>query len=447
MNPRLSVVLVIALIFSMTHAAVTNAKTGADLQTFSAANIKNSHTYGLYFTDKDEGFFATIKGIFTSDKEAEFKNMLVDSDQMSLLNINVKDPQLKDYATQMGITQFPYIVVYFNGDRDHNIHGVANKETATQILNELQRIQPKPVSIPQVKKDPVNVGPANIPPEAKDAHDNHGSPSAALEARPQPTPQRPTAQPPRPVGDQQPARAPAPQPIPVPRPTPAQPVMFPPQPQPQPQPQPIPAPTPAQPSIPLRPKQVGDFVHESPRHEPGYIEDVDQDDLLPGNAWARQVLSALPDIVYDIYPEPQPVTPREEVQVQYVVPRPEVVVERPFIAPTFAAPAFAPPVVERVAPTFAAPAFAAPVVERVAPVAPISPVRPAFAAPTTFAGPVWPAPVASKQNQPTAAKSTSTTTKPAQTAAPTQTKQAATTKPLGSTTEKLAAQKSGKKNY
>lgn len=47
----------------------------------------------------------------------------------------------------MGITTFPYIVVYFNGDRDHNIHGVANKDTAVQILDELDRIKPKAVSI------------------------------------------------------------------------------------------------------------------------------------------------------------------------------------------------------------------------------------------------------------------------------------------------------------
>jgi len=40
-----------------------------------------------------------VTGIFSSDKEAEFKSMLVDSDQMSLLNINVRTPELKDYAT------------------------------------------------------------------------------------------------------------------------------------------------------------------------------------------------------------------------------------------------------------------------------------------------------------------------------------------------------------
>ena len=139
--------------------------------------------------------------------------MLVDTDQISLLNINIKNQELKDYATQMGITSFPYIVVYFNGERDHNIHGVANKETAVQILQEIERIQPKPVSIGGAKKEPVTVTPAQIPAESKEDHDNHGSPAAALEARvdprtgavttPRPTPARPVPQPqPRPVAPQ-----------------------------------------------------------------------------------------------------------------------------------------------------------------------------------------------------------------------------------------------------
>ena len=96
--PNLKGTLLLAVV-ALAAATVTNAKTGADLQSFSATNIKNAHTYGLYFTDKDEGFFSTITGIFSSDREAEFKNMLVDSDQMSLLNINVKNAELKDYAT------------------------------------------------------------------------------------------------------------------------------------------------------------------------------------------------------------------------------------------------------------------------------------------------------------------------------------------------------------
>lgn len=125
-DQTIAAVLVLALL-GLASGTVTKAVAGGDLQTFSAENIKNHHTYGLYFTDKDEGFFATVSGLFSSDKEQEFKNMLVDTDMISLLNINVVNPDLADYATQMGIEEFPYVVVYFNGERDHNIHGPANE--------------------------------------------------------------------------------------------------------------------------------------------------------------------------------------------------------------------------------------------------------------------------------------------------------------------------------
>ena len=123
---------IIALaLLGLAAATVTQATEGADLQTFSADNIKNQHSYGLYFTDQDEGFLSTVGSLFSSDKEAEFKDMLVDTDEVSLLNINVQNEELKSYADQMGIQEFPYIVMYINGDRDHNIHGPANEATAT----------------------------------------------------------------------------------------------------------------------------------------------------------------------------------------------------------------------------------------------------------------------------------------------------------------------------
>ena len=81
--------LVLVLALSVVQATVTSASNPADIQSFAAENIKNHHTHGLYFTDKDEGFFTTMKGLFSSDKEAEFKNMLIDTDEVSLLNINV----------------------------------------------------------------------------------------------------------------------------------------------------------------------------------------------------------------------------------------------------------------------------------------------------------------------------------------------------------------------
>lgn len=477
MNPSKVLILLLAVALPAALATVTNAKTGADLQNFSATNIKNNHTYGLFFTEKDEGFLSTITGIFTSDKEAEFKDLFVDTDKMSLLNINVGNKELKDYAGQMGITQFPYIVVYFNGERDHNIHGPANKETATQILNELQRITPKPVSLNTTKTTPVNVTAKNVPAESKDAHDAHGSPSAALEAKvtpaapvgPKPAapvqPPKPMTQPAKPAAQPAAAAKPA---TPVPAPTPAQPLAA-----------AKPAPAPAQPvqaanpvSQPsqadqIKPKQVGQFIHESPRHEPGYIEEVDQDDILPENVWARQVLSALPEIVYDIYPEPHQATPIQEIPVQYIVPEvyvPEVIVEAPHVTyqpqpqyvaqPQFVAqpPQFAPqPHFVQQAPAFYPPMYgpgpwnapsqpAAPAKDtKPAPTKAAAPSKPAASKPAPAKPTATPSKPATAPSKPVSAPTTKPTTNPTQYNKPIPAgKNGLTMRPIGSTTEKLA---------
>jgi len=49
---------------------------------------------------------------------------------VALQSLNVENEQLKNIADAMGIQEFPYIIIYVNGDRDHNIHGPANEETA-----------------------------------------------------------------------------------------------------------------------------------------------------------------------------------------------------------------------------------------------------------------------------------------------------------------------------
>ena len=46
------------------------------------------------------------------------------------MNLNVANEDFARMASDMGIDEFPYILVYFNGDRDHNIHGPANEDTA-----------------------------------------------------------------------------------------------------------------------------------------------------------------------------------------------------------------------------------------------------------------------------------------------------------------------------
>ena len=149
-------------------------------------------------------------------------------------------------------------MVYFNGERDHNIHGPANKETATQILNEINRTTPKAVSLNTTKTAPVAVTVKDIPVESKDDHDAHGSPSAALEAKVNPAtgkvesgkPAAPGPKPApaaqiKPAAGDSPAPKPAQpaKPVPVPQPVIAQPIPTPaPQPKPQPAPQPAPQP-------------------------------------------------------------------------------------------------------------------------------------------------------------------------------------------------------------
>ena len=51
--------------------------------------MQDHHTYGVYFTDQEEGFFASVANFFAPDKEAEFKKMLLDTEQISLLRLNV----------------------------------------------------------------------------------------------------------------------------------------------------------------------------------------------------------------------------------------------------------------------------------------------------------------------------------------------------------------------
>ena len=167
-------------------------------------------------------------------------------------------------------------------------------------------------------------------------------------------------------------------------------------------------------------------------------------------------MSALPEIAYDVYPEPQHVTPQEDVVVVRQAP---IFIEQ--------APVFAPaPFVERVAPAPVRVA-PAPVVERLAPAPVFAPnfVGPAYGpapvygpgpAPVYGLGPIrapvttgaWPAPKTSVQQVPAAQNpanqkaSTATAPKNAQTAAPkAPAKNAQTIKPIGSTTEKLAAQR------
>ena len=153
MNIHLSLLLVCMV--SVTVANVIRPETHNEVLYHANNNMLDHHTYGVYFTNADEGFFASVANFFTSDKEAEFKDMLLDTNTISLLHLNVENPEFANMAQQMGITDLPYVIVYFNGDRDHNIHGPANPETADQIITEMERIAPRPVSFDLAAPGPV----------------------------------------------------------------------------------------------------------------------------------------------------------------------------------------------------------------------------------------------------------------------------------------------------
>ena len=122
---------------------------------------------------------SSVAGLFTEDKEQEFKSMLIDTDEVNVMHLNTDNEEFNAMAQAMGITEFPYILVYFNGDRDHNIHGPANLENAVEIINELERIRPKGVTMDQARVAPVDF---NNMPETDAQHEAHGPIPEALEA-------------------------------------------------------------------------------------------------------------------------------------------------------------------------------------------------------------------------------------------------------------------------
>jgi len=301
--------LVLVLALSVVQATVTSASSPADIQSFAAENIKNHHTHGLYFTDKDEGFFNTMKGLFSSDQEAEFKNMLIDTDEVSLLNINVNQDEMREIATEMNILEYPYIVVYFNGEQDHNIHGPANEQTALQIIEELERISPQPITVSTAQAEPVTIDLDNATAETDDEHADHGSLAGSQEAHVNDDGS---------VSNTEPANPAAPQ-----KPTEVSEVRV------------TPALESSGPAVQIKPKEVGEWIHEAPRHEAGYIEEIGFDDVLDDDIWARQIKTALPVISYDVYPEPHqvinPVTDELEDDTFIVEHFEPVVVEEVFV--------------------------------------------------------------------------------------------------------------------
>ena len=93
------------------------------------------------------------------------------------------------------------------------------------------------------------------------------------------------------------------------------------------------------PAVDIKPKELGDWLHETPRHETGYIEEVGQDDIFGDDVWARQIKSALPVISYDVFPEPRDVINPIVEEPHVEAPEIPVIVER-----------VAPRIIERAAP-------------------------------------------------------------------------------------------------
>lgn len=316
--------LVLALALTMVSATVTSASSPADIQSFAAENIKNHHTHGLYFTDKDEGFFNSMKGLFSSDKETEFKNMLIDTDEVSLLNINVNQEEMREVSTEMNIQEYPYIVVYFNGEQDHNIHGPANEQTALQIIEELERISPQPITVSTAVAEPVTIDLDNTTAETEAEHAEHGSLAGSQEAHVDNDGSVSNTEPANPAAPQQPTE------VSEVRVTPAL--------------------ESSGAAVEIKPKELGEWTHEAPRHEAGYIEELGFDDVLDDSVWARQIKSALPVMSYDVYPEPHqvinPVTDELEDDTFIVEHFEPVIVEEVFIeapeiiyeAPVYTAP-------------------------------------------------------------------------------------------------------------
>lgn len=54
----------------------------------------------------------------------------------------------------MKIPEYPYIIVYLNGEADNNIHGPANEETILSIIDELQQNAPKPTETEATETQP-----------------------------------------------------------------------------------------------------------------------------------------------------------------------------------------------------------------------------------------------------------------------------------------------------
>ena len=164
MNRLASCLVVTACLASLVSASVVNANAPEEVQQFVMENVQNEHHYGLYFSDREERLFTAITGLFSGDKEEDFLHMLVDSDKISLMKLNMNEEELEQIAKVQGIEEYPYIIVNFMGEGARVVQGPADEETALKILEELDRLEKLEVPEEEPEPEPVRqVEPAPQP--------------------------------------------------------------------------------------------------------------------------------------------------------------------------------------------------------------------------------------------------------------------------------------------
>lgn len=160
-------------------ATVTQAGSMEEVAAFTADNEAREHHYGYYFSESDDRLFPEITGLFSQDKENEFLSMLVDTDKIDLMRMKVSDPVFEDFAKQQGATEYPYAIVNFKGETAHKVEGVADEETALEILKEYERLEnyvPEPEPQPEPAPAPAPAPAPKPQPKPQPAPKQTGSP-------------------------------------------------------------------------------------------------------------------------------------------------------------------------------------------------------------------------------------------------------------------------------
>lgn len=84
-----AIALLLVLCISQITASVTIAKDTQEVQVFTQSNTADHKTYGLFFTDQENGLLNAVSELFAGDEEENLQNLLVDSEGLELIEINV----------------------------------------------------------------------------------------------------------------------------------------------------------------------------------------------------------------------------------------------------------------------------------------------------------------------------------------------------------------------